>query len=178
MKTYKYCVHAVIAWTFLVAQCIAQGTGHQDMWARWRFLIGDWVGIGSGDPGRGEGAFSFLPDLNNKILVRKSYSEYPPKPGEKVGIRHEDLMIVYPSEEGSTFRADYFDNEGHIIHYEVTFPAKQAAVVFESEQKAAQPRYRLDYEMGANDEVQITFSIAPPGQPYKTYLQGKSKRKG
>ncbi len=164
-------------WALLAVASFAQGARQDDAWARWKFLIGDWVGVGSGDPGRGEGGFSFALDLEGKILVRKSFAEYPPKPGETKGIRHEDLMIVYASEETPGYRAVYFDNEGHVIHYLVSFPAKQPSVVFESEQKPGGPRYRLDYEMGTKGEVLITFSIAMPGQPYKVYVQGKSKRK-
>ena len=161
----------------LAAPSFAQSPKQKDTWEQWKFLVGDWIGIGSGEPGKGDGGFSFTPDLDGKVLIRKSYSAYPPKPGESMGIRHEDLMIVYPSEEGSAFRAVYFDNEGHVIHYLVSFPQKQPSVRFESEQKSGTPRYRLEYEMESSDEVLITFSIAPPGQPYKVYLQGKSRRK-
>lgn len=165
------------AWVLLAVASYPQDARQDEAWARWRFLIGDWIGVGSGDPGKGEGGFSFALDLEARVLVRKSFSQYPPKPGETKANRHEDLMIIYPSEEAAGFRAVYFDNEGHVIHYMASFPAKQPSVVFESEQKPGSPRYRLDYEMGTNGEVLITFAIAMPGQPYKVYLQGKSKRK-
>ena len=46
-------------------------------WASFEYLIGDWVGEGEGQPGQGTGGFTFLPDLQNHILVRKSYAAYP-----------------------------------------------------------------------------------------------------
>ncbi len=165
-----------LTWMMLAAHSFAQSRELGDVWGRWSFVIGDWEGIGSGDPGKGAGRFSFAPDLDRKILVRKNFSEYPSKPGERTGIRHRDLMIVYPDDERSAFRAVYFDNEGHVIHYLVTFPAKQPAVTFESDLKPGVPRYRLDYEMESDNTLLITFSIALPGQAYKTYVQGKSKR--
>lgn len=176
MKRYRHWVIAGVACALLAAQAFAQAPKQDETWARWKFLIGDWIGVGSGEPGKGAGRFSFAPDLDGKILVRKSFSEYPPKPGDKTGLRHEDLMIVYQSPEDSGFRAVYFDNEGHVIHYAVTFPAKQPSALFESEQKPGALRYRLEYEMESNSQVQITFSIALPGQPYKVYIQGKSIR--
>ena len=50
--------------------CIGQNSA---TWDKWNWLIGDWAGEGSGQPGQGGGTFSFKPDLNNKILVRKSH---------------------------------------------------------------------------------------------------------
>ncbi len=82
-------------------------------------------------------------------------------------------MIVYP--EGSRFRAVYFDNEGHVIHYVVSFPSNHA-VTFESGQEPDAPRYRLDYEASAESTVIVKFSVALPGQAFRTYIEGKSKR--
>src|SRR2546429_9953027 len=73
------------------------------------FLIGKWVGVaGEKDTplGAGQGAFSFDPELNNKIIVRHNRAEYDS------GVSHGDLMVIYL--EGSP-RAIYFDSEGHVI---------------------------------------------------------------
>ncbi len=149
-----------------------------DPWQQWKFLIGDWVGSGSGQPGEGIGSFSMARELDGKILVRKAVTAYPPKPGEKTGLRHEDLTIIYPSQSGDGgCRAVYFDNEGHVIHYVVTVSAKEPSVVFESEESAGAPRFRLEYATVSGGEVLVTFSIAPPGRPYRTYVQGKVRRK-
>jgi hypothetical protein len=146
-------------------------------WARWQFLVGSWEGTGSGEPGEGAGTFSFAYELDGKILVRRSRVDYPPKPGEKTGLTHQDLVIVYPSSEGSSFRAIYFDTEGHVINYLVTFPEKQPAVVFESDPSQPGPRYRLTYDADAKGILAVTFSIAPPGGPFKVYVAGTSRRK-
>ena len=46
-------------------------------WGPLNFLIGNWVGEGSGKPGEATGAFSLLPDLQGAVLVRKNFAEYP-----------------------------------------------------------------------------------------------------
>jgi len=43
----------------------------------WNWLVGEWIGEGSGQPGQGGGTFSFAYDLDENIIVRKSHSEYP-----------------------------------------------------------------------------------------------------
>lgn len=96
-------------------------------------MIGKWKGGGMGEPGTGQGEFSFLPELNGQILARRSFNQLASGP------RHEDLMIVYV--ENDSPRAIYFDPEGHTIHYNVTFPARNTAL-FES---AGRPKYRLSY---------------------------------
>lgn len=71
-----------------------------DAWGSIRFLVGDWVGEGSGKPGQGRGSFSFRFDLEQKILVRRNHSEYPAA-GEKPAIVHDHLMVCYPDPAGA-----------------------------------------------------------------------------
>ena len=87
-------------------------------WGPAQFLVGNWAGEGGGQPGQGSGAFSFSPDLQGKVLVRKSFAEYPPANGRPAS-RHDDLTIVYRDETTHALRATYFDNEEHVIQYTV-----------------------------------------------------------
>jgi hypothetical protein len=122
-----------------------------------QFLIGTWTGEGAGQPGAGQGEFSFKPELDNHVLVRRSYNQLASGP------RHEDLMIVYL--EG-TPRAIYFDSEGHVIHYSVSFPARNA-VVFES---GDAPGYRLTYALEGK-KLNGKFEVG--GKTYLTWTTVK-----
>ena len=104
------------------------------------------------------GGFSLRPELGGKVLVRRNLSG-----------AHEDLMVIDPD------GADYWDNEGHVIHYTVTADGKSA--VFLSKEDAPGPRYRLTYVSTGADTVSIKFEIAPPGKPFQLYLEGKARRK-
>ncbi len=157
------------------AQTQAQGQTPADPWARLKFLAGEWQGVGTGAPGEATGGTTFAFELGGKVLVRKNWAKYPPKPGEKQGLSHEDLMIVYP--EAGVFRAIYFDNEGHVIHYAVSFPGRANAVVFESEPGPPGPRFRLTYELGASGALENVFLIAAPGGEFKEYVRGTLKKK-
>lgn len=122
-------------------------------WESLQFLIGTWTGEGTGQPGAGQGEFSFQPELNNQVLVRRSYNQLASGP------RHEDLMIVYL--DGPP-RAIYFDSEGHVIHYTVSFPARDS-VLFESDDG---PKYRLSYAL---DGKKLNGKFEVGGKPYLSW---------
>lgn len=111
----------------LTAVSFSFGQTNDNTWAQLNFLIGSWSGEGGGEPGKGGGYFSFKLDLGNKILVRSSHSEYPSADGKSTFV-HEDLMIVYPDYSGAPGKAIYFDNEGHVINYSITFPGNNDIV--------------------------------------------------
>ena len=141
------------------------------------FLLGEWVGEGGGTPGQGTGGFTFNYNLQNTIIERHSYAEYPAT-AEKAAYRHDDLIIIYHSPD-DTIRANYYDNEGHVIDYTVNVDTLQKTVVFVSPQSLAAPRYRLTYDLIKTDTVSIKFEIAPPGQPdaFTTYIKAAAHKK-
>jgi hypothetical protein len=139
-----------------------------------RFLIGMWQSSGGGKPGEGSGTAEFSQGLGGRIITRKSFAEYPPSAGSP-GYRHEDLMVMYISNDSSV-NADYFDNEGHVIRYAVRSPAPGEAV-FLSPASPAAPRYRLSYSLASEGSLNGKFEVAPPGHPdeFATYLTWSSK---
>jgi hypothetical protein len=139
-------------------------------WKPIEFLFGDWTASGGGTPtGQGAGAFSFHPDLNQQIVIRKNFAEY--KSGEP---RHDDLMIIYADPPGQPLHAIYFDSEGHTIRY-IVKTASSNSVTFESDGTLLGPRYRLSYLL-RNKELDGKVEVAPPGAEFKTYLNWTSVR--
>ena len=136
------------------------------------FLLGKWTGIaGEKDTpqGAGQGDFSFELQLNQKIIVRHNFAEYTSGP------RHDDLMVIYLDPPNNTPRAIYFDSEGHVIRYNLTFPGPNA-VVFESDAAQPGPRFRLSYSLDQSS-LNGKFEIAPPGAAeYRRYMAWKSRK--
>ena len=147
-------------------------------WGLFEYLLGDWVGEGGGQPGQGAGEFSFHPDLQNRILVRKSYAAYPPTK-DRPAFRHDDLIVVYRESDIAPPRALYLDSEGHVIHYSVTASSDRKTIEFVGEVLPSSPRYRLTYVRTGSDTLTLKFEIAPPGKPdsFSTYIEAKAKRK-
>jgi hypothetical protein len=146
-----------------------------DPWAGLRFLVGGWVGGGSGAPGEATGVASFDLDLDGHVMVRHSRADVPEQPGKRPAVHHRDLMVIYPGAEGAGQRAVYFDNEGHVINYAVAAPAPGRAV-FTSDAGGNGPRFRLAYELDAAGVLHVDFAVAPPGGEFATYTRGTLQR--
>ncbi|HUI54202.1 MAG TPA: hypothetical protein VLY04_04485 [Bryobacteraceae bacterium] len=142
-----------------------------DPWKNMEFLLGKWTGVaGEKDTqiGAGQGSFSFERELSGKIVVRRNNAAY------ESGARHEDLMVIYLDAPNDTPRGIYFDSEGHVIRYNLTFPSADRAV-FESDGTQAGPRYRLTYWMEGGS-LNGKFEIGGQAGEYKTYMSWKSKK--
>jgi len=143
-------------------------------WRPLQFLVGHWTGEGTtADQGSGAGAFSFTPDLQDKILLRKNFAEYP-KANGKPAYRHDDLMIIYHASTSHDLRAIYFDSEEHIIHYAIQPSGNSAVFLSEGPQDA--PRFRLTYTSAGTDRLKLKFEIAPPGKDFATYIEAIAHR--
>lgn len=131
------------------------------------FLFGNWIAQGGGaSAGQGSGGFSFEPQINKQIVIRKNFAEYTA--GPEAGTRHDDLMIIF--NENDSLHAIYFDSEGHVIRYAVKAPSPDVAV-FESDATKPGPKYRLTYSLrGA--ELNGKFEVND-----KIYLNWSSVRK-
>lgn len=153
---------------FSFSSLSAQTEKPGDRWAPLAFLAGEWIGEGGG-PGEGSGGFSFLPEQNGTVLVRKNRADYAASK-DQPAFSHTDLMIVYL--EDAKFRAIYFDSEDHVIHYDVEPSGDGKSVQFLSK------NYRLTYSKTGASTVAIKFEIAPPDQPgaFKTYIEAKARR--
>ncbi len=126
------------------------------------FLAGDWVAVGSPDS-TGGSVFEWM--AGARAMLRRNWADTP-------GGHHEDVMLVFPAAGGGG-RAIYVDNEGHTIEYGLTVSPGRA--VFES--AGPGPRYRLTYRARPDSTLSGLFEIAPPGGPYKTYLEWTARRR-
>jgi hypothetical protein len=116
------------------------------------------------------GTYTFRSELGDHILARHSTSDAGYKGPASFDCDHGDLLYVYQDAPGQSFRAIYFDNEGHVIHYNVSIPDATTAI-FLSDRAQPGPRFRLMYELkGA--VMSGKFQMRMPGQTeWKSYLE-------
>lgn len=154
----------------LFAAAFALESQPNDSWKKLDFLLGEWTGAaGEKDTplGAGQGAYSFEPQLQNRIIVRRNQANYDS------GTRHDDLMVIYLDAPDSAPQAIYWDNEGHVIRYRLAFPAANR-VVFQSD--GAGPKYRLTYWLEGGS-LNGRFEVGAPAGDYKTYMSWTSKKR-
>jgi hypothetical protein len=149
-------------------------------WAGWEMLLGDWIADASqGKPGAAtSGSLSFTYDLDRHVIVRRDRADYPALAG-RPAFSHQGLTVIAPDAAGA-FHASSFDNEGHVIEYDVQI--SPGSIVFLSAAKPGAPRFRLTYQSrpaGAGPaSLAIRFEIAPPDKPeqFATYVEGTAHR--
>ena len=160
---------------FLLVAAVSFSYGQQDStWGRWSWIMGTWEGEGAGQPGRGSGYFSFQPILDGKVLQRTNHSDYPGS-ADQPPINHDDLMFIYLDESGHPGRAIFFDNEGHTINYAIDYT--DSSIVLTSGKTEKSPAFRLTYTRLDGGLVGVKFEMSSSGTTFRTYVDGKCRRK-
>src|SRR5882724_11502046 len=134
-----------------------------DPWKALQFLLGSWEAkTGSGSAGAASsGTYSFQLELRNHILARLESNAECKGPAD-FDCNHGDLLYVYPDVSGQSYKAIYFDNEGHVIGYDVSVPTP-TTVVFLSDSSQPGPQFRLSYELKGST-MYGKFQVRSPGQ--------------
>jgi hypothetical protein len=178
MKTKSILSFPLLALALMInLSLVRAGEAGADKWADWQFLLGDWVGADSaGAPGKASaGGCSFAVELQGAVIVRKNHAEYPATKDRPAAV-HDDLMTIY--RQGNLVRADYFDSEGHVIHYTATRRAADKSWVFLGDVVAGQPRFRLTYTETSPTELKLAFEMTAPGKPdaFQPYISATLQR--
>jgi hypothetical protein len=130
------------------------------------FLIGRWDAIP--DASGSLGTCTFALSLQDQVIVRTNHADTAAVAGRPAS-KHDDLMVIYV--EGKMLKADYYDNESHVIRYRLQSRGPND-VVFQSEATASEPGYRLSYVLQSDGTVTGQFEFAQPGEPdaWSAYL--------
>jgi hypothetical protein len=161
----------------LSAQPPAQSPVKPDPWLGLRFLLGSWEAKTTGGVAQAQAsaAYTFRLELRDHVLARHSRSGACTAPDD-FDCQHNDLLYIYPSANGQSLVAIYFDNEGHVIHYDVSTPKAGTAVLL-SDISQPGPQYRLSYEL-ADGVMSGKFELKMPGQiDFLSYLEWSGKRR-
>lgn len=173
----------VLMWIALFAvQNLAAGNAAHaapaDPWEPLNFLQGVWEANAQGGSAgaHSSGLYAFEFELKRHILSRVSKSPTTCAGPESFDCEHSDLLYIYQDADGQPLKAIYFDNEGHVIHYDVSTP-DPTTVVFLSDASAMGPQFRLTYQR-KNSTMFGKFQMRMPGQAdWKSYLEWSGDKK-
>ncbi len=170
----------VFALLFASAAITEAQNDKPDPWAPIRFLIGEWTGTSSGDPGAGTVSRSYEFVLGNRFIHERNTSTYPPQEKNKTGEVHQHWSFFSYDKTRKTLIFRQFHQEGFVILYALKSDLSSSSkLVFESEQLEninSSWKARETYELVSNDEFSETFEIAQPGKPFETYSRNQFKR--
>lgn len=152
----------------LGAQTAASAPG--DPWSALNFLKGTWRAktLGGAAGAAVTGGYTFAMELKGHVLARHTSSAKCKGPAD-FDCEHSDLLYIYQDAPGKPVKAIYFDNEGHVIHYEVSTPAPTRAV-FVSDASLPGPRFRLAYELKGAVMFGRFETLMPGETEWKSYL--------
>jgi hypothetical protein len=155
----------------LFAQDASRSTPTRTLWKPLEFLIGTWEArTEGGSAGAASlGTYTFQLELRDHVLARHSSTAGCQGPAD-FNCEHGDLLYVFQETPGRSFKAIYFDNEGHIIHYEVSTPTPTSAIFLSSPSQPG-PQFKLSYELKGSI-LYGKFQIRMPGQAeFNSYLE-------
>jgi hypothetical protein len=163
---------AVLLGTAVLSLCNANAAQSAvDPWQSLRFLLGTWQAKTQGGSANAAASatYTFQLELRNHILARHTSSEKCNGPAD-FNCDHGDLLYVYQESGSQSYKAIYFDNEGHVIHYEVATPAADS-VMFLSDASRPGPQFRLIYALDGAI-MSGKFQMRMPGQAdFNSYLE-------
>ncbi len=167
-----------LAWGLLLGVAVPVGAqaadSGTDPWQGLHFLEGTWEArTGTGASAQVVGTYVFARELKGHVLARHGTVAGCTGP-ESFDCQHTDQLTVFQDRAGAPLRADYFDNEGHVIHYGVSV-MNPATVEFLSE-PAPGPRFRLVYHLEGG-VMFGKFQMQMPGQEsWRSYLEWSGKK--
>jgi hypothetical protein len=145
-------------------------------WKPLEFLIGTWAAkTQGGSAAAATGAYLFQLELRDHVLARHASTAECKGPAD-FNCEHADLLYVYENAPGQPYKAIYFDNEGHVIHYDVSTPTPTTAI-FLSSPSLPGPQFRLSYERKGLT-LYGKFQMRMPGQQeFMSYLEWSGEKK-
>jgi hypothetical protein len=166
-----------VVFAFLALRLPAAAQPAPDPFQALKFLEKTWEAkTQGGGEVKTSGIYTFRRELGGHVLARHSTSDPGCKAPAAFDCEHGDLLYVYADAPGQPLKAIYFDNEGHVIHYDVSTP-KPNTVVFLSDTSVPGPQFRLIYEL-KEGSMTGKFQMHMPGQAeWKSYLEWSGSKK-
>lgn len=135
--------------------------------ARLSFMIGEWRGTSSGEPGEGQIERTCSRVLNDRFIECRTTTTYPAQKANPKGEVHVDRAFYSYDKGGKKLRLRQFHGEGFVNTYAEVEPL--SFVTIEIENIPAGWRARETYEQPSPDSWSERFELAEPNGDFKLY---------
>ena len=151
-----------------------------DPWAPIRFMVGEWQGTSSGEPGIGSVARHYEFILKGRFLHERNTSTYPPQEKNKAGEVHEHWSFFSYDKKRKTLVFRQLHQESFVLTYSLNSTlSSPTKLVFESEQLEninSSWKARETYEILSDNEFTEVFEVAQTDKPFEVYSRNHFKR--
>ncbi len=155
------------------ATLFGQLSKRDSVWLPLKVFIGNWQGVGGGEPGTGKYERSYQFVLNKRFIEVRNESVYQPTASNPNGETHQDIGYISYDRARKTFILRQFHIEGFVNQYALdSISADGKTMVFTSEAIENIPKgwkARESYHIESDSEFTETFELAPPDKPFEVY---------
>jgi hypothetical protein len=163
-----------VALTVAVVLTSAAAQTNETGLARLSFMVGEWRGTSSGDPGDGKVERVCTKVLNDRFIECRTTTTYPPQPKNKKGEVHVERAFYSYDKGSQKLRLRQFHGEGFVNSY--TEAEALSFVTVEIENIPAGWRARETYEHSSPDAWSERFELAEPKGDFKLYSASALQR--
>jgi len=143
-------------------------------------LVGDWTGVGQGEPGVSAATRRVSRIQQGRFVAGEGRSVYPKQEANRTGETHTSLDVWSYDKARGLIMLRQFDSLGFVSTYAQDKAASRAGhIVLVSENLENVPagwRARYTYDLLAADEYREHFELDPDGKGFKTYVLGRYLR--
>lgn len=168
---------SILILLFTPSFIFAQYSKKDSLWLPLKPFIGNWVGEGGGESGKGKYQRSYQFVLNKNFIEIKNKSTYEPTNQNPQGELHEDFGYFSYDKALKKFKLRQFHIESFVNEFEMdNISEDKKTLVFTSVAIENIPkgyRARETYRILSENEIEETFEIAEPNKNFEVYSKVK-----
>jgi len=171
----------LLAFAFVLSSVLTTfSQAKPDVWKPFQHFIGEWKGVGGGQPGTGDYERSYKFIYDGKFIEVRNRSVYAKQEKNPKGEIHEDIGYISYDKTRKLFILRQFHKEGFVTQYKLDdISADGKIIIFVSESiEGLPPGYRAfeTYKLNDNNEFTETFEVAEPNKDFEVYTKTGFKR--
>ncbi|MEQ1754338.1 MAG: heme-binding beta-barrel domain-containing protein [Micropepsaceae bacterium] len=148
--------------------------------AEWRLLLGTWIGVGEGQPGKSKVERTYEATLEGRYILAQNQSTYAPQEKNPEGEVHNDIGYYSLDKARKRLVFRQFHVEGFVTQYVASTERFDGrTLVLDSELIENIPigwRARETYQFNGPDAFEEVFELAEPGKDFEVYAHNRLRR--
>jgi hypothetical protein len=159
-------------WQGAVAMNTESKIEKADKWEPFLYFLGQWKGVGSGNPGESQVEREYKLSLKTQFIQICDRSVYKPQEKNPQGEVHEEIGFLSFDQNRQKYILREFHVEGYVNQY-VLEESDQNTLVFKTEAIENIPpgwQARTTYEILGENQFRETFDLAGPNQDWTCYI--------